>query len=124
MPRALCTLTFFNPNIIKLISFMLYTLKPYIIRNYTWASSKWLSELPPTKPVARSSASSLPQLKPSESSMNHDIKHQVVWVTSFGLIEQLLGGKPLKPKSTLQLLSGLFPPRSPIPIYTEKLVAT
>jgi hypothetical protein len=42
--------------------------------------------------------------------------------TSFGLIEQLLGPKPLKPKRTLRLWPGLFPPRSPIHVYLQKLV--
>jgi hypothetical protein len=42
--------------------------------------------------------------------------------TSFGLIEQLRGGKPLKPKRTLRLQPGFSPPRSPRPVYFQKRV--
>jgi hypothetical protein len=42
--------------------------------------------------------------------------------TSFGLLEQFLGSKPLKLKRTLRLWAGFFPPRSPLYVYLENLV--
>jgi hypothetical protein len=45
-------------------------------------------------------------------------------LTSFGLLRLLVGGKPLKPKRTVQLVSRLFAPRSSTSVYTEKLLRT
>jgi hypothetical protein len=42
--------------------------------------------------------------------------------TSFELLGQLRGWGQLKPKRTLRLSSGLFPPRSPLRVYFQKLV--
>jgi hypothetical protein len=42
--------------------------------------------------------------------------------SSFGLIEQLQGAKPLKPKRTLRLQPSFFLPRSRLSVYFQKLI--
>jgi hypothetical protein len=43
-------------------------------------------------------------------------------LSSFGLIEQFRGAKPLKPKRTLRLQPSFFLPRSRLSVYFQKLI--